>query len=667
MRLFLCEKPSQGRDIAGVLGATKREDGFLSGSGMAVTWGIGHLLETAPPDAYDAELKSWRLESLPILPDDWRMVVKAQTAAQFKVVKALLGKADEVVIATDADREGEMIARELMDFCGYRGKVSRLWLSALNEASIKKALASLKDGKETFPLYHSALGRSRADWLIGMNLSRLFTLLGRQAGYEGVLSVGRVQTPTLKLVVDRERTIQGFVPKPYWTLKILLNSDGVSFGATWEAPEESADDQGRCVNEAAAKFALAKITAVGTAIVQSVETKRVKVPPPLPFELSQLQSVCSASLGLGAQKTLEIAQSLYEKHKATSYPRTDCSYLPESMLADVPKVLDAIVKTEPAMKGVVQELDLSLKSRAWNEAKVAEAAHHGIIPTNEAADISAMTREEALVYNMIRFRYLAQFRPPHEYDQTNIVLDCGGQRLHAAGRKVMVQGWKSMVSDDEESEDSQALPLLVQDARCAISSAEVVAKTTTPPPYFTEGTLITAMKNVAKLVADERLKAKLKETTGIGTNATRASIIQGLIDRGFIVKKKSALTASDAARTLIDAVPEAVSSPGTTAIWEQALDLVEKGQLTLDDFLDRQKKWIRQMVEKYQGATLNIKGIKVSPAPACPECGAPMKKRKGQKSEFWGCSKYPDCRGMQWIDNGKKKARKATKRVKKSS
>ncbi|MEI7253030.1 DNA topoisomerase, partial [Pectobacterium versatile] len=282
MKLFLCEKPSQGKDIGRVLGATQRGKGCLTGAGITITWCIGHLVEAAPPDAYGEHYKHWSIEQLPIIPERWRVDVKSKTASQFNVVKDLLSKATELVIATDADREGELIAREIIELCGYRGPIQRLWLSALNDASIRKGLATLRPSSETLPMYFSALARSRADWLIGMNLSRLFTVMGRQAGYDGVLSVGRVQTPTLKLVVDRDREIACFVSVPFWAVETALSSAGQSFIAAWLAPDTATDDVGRCLQEPIARQAMERMRSAGSAQITSVETERMREGPPLP-------------------------------------------------------------------------------------------------------------------------------------------------------------------------------------------------------------------------------------------------------------------------------------------------------------------------------------------------------------------------------------------------
>ncbi|QNN79081.1 DNA topoisomerase III [Pseudoxanthomonas mexicana] len=661
MRLFLCEKPSQGKDIGRILGATQRGEGCLNGSGVTVTWCIGHLVEAAAPEVYDAALKRWSLEQLPIIPQQWRVEVKPKTATQFKVVKALLAKATQLVIATDADREGELIAREIIDLCGYRGPIERLWLSALNDASIRTALAKLRPSAETLPMYYSALARSRADWLVGMNLSRLFTVLGRQAGYDGVLSVGRVQTPTLKLVVDRDREIAAFVSVPYWAIDVSLSAGGQTFTAQWVAPDASTDDAGRClrqpVAQQAAQQAAQQIRAAGSAQVVSVETERVREGPPLLFDLGTLQEVCSKQLGLDVQETLEIAQALYETHKATTYPRSDSGYLPESMFAEVPTVLDSLLKTDPTLAQIMGQLDRTQRSRAWNDGKV--TAHHGIIPTLEPANLSAMSEKERALYRLIRAHYLAQFLPHHEFDRTVADLSCGQQKLVATGKQVVARGWRLVLAESEREgsadEDgdapvrTQVLPSLRDGMACQVAGADIKALKTMPPKPYTQGELVKAMKGVARFVTDPRLKQKLKDTTGIGTEATRANIISGLIARGYIVKKGRSIRASDAAFTLIDAVPAAIADPGTTAVWEQALDMIEGGQLTLDVFIGKQAAWISQLIAQYGSTSLSIK---VPQGPACPQCGAPTRQRTGKSGPFWSCSRYPDCKGTLPVATG---------------
>ncbi|RTS56772.1 DNA topoisomerase III [Pseudomonas aeruginosa] len=653
MRLFLCEKPSQGKDIGRILGATQRGEGCLNGSGVTITWCIGHLVEAAAPEVYDAALKRWSLEQLPIIPQQWKVEVKPKTATQFKVVKALLAKATHLVIATDADREGELIAREIIDLCGYRGPIERLWLSALNDASIRTALAKLRASAETLPMYYSALARLRADWLVGMNLSRLFTVLGRQAGYDGVLSVGRVQTPTLKLVVDRDREITAFVSLPYWAIDVSLSVGGQSFTAQWVAPDACTDDAGRCLQQPVAQHAAQQIRAAGSAQVASVETERVREGPPLLFDLGTLQEVCSKQLGLDVQETLEIAQALYETHKATTYPRSDSGYLPESMFAEVPTVLDSLLKTDSTLGPIMSQLDRSQRSRAWNDGKV--TAHHGIIPTLEPANLSAMSEKELAVYRLIRAHYLAQFLPHHEFDRTVAEFACGQQTLVATGKQVIVKGWRLVLAEPQADEDgddtarSQVLPPLREGLACQVAEVEIKALKTMPPKPYTQGELVKAMKDVARFVTDPRLKQKLKDTTGIGTEATRANIISVLISRGYIVKKGRSIRASDAAFTLIDAVPAAIADPGTTAVWEQALDMIEAGQLTLDVFLSKQAAWISQLIAQYGSLSLSIK---LPHGPACPQCGAPTRQRTGKSGPFWSCSRYPDCKGTLPVESG---------------
>lgn len=650
MRLFLCEKPSQGRDIARILGAGQRGNGCYTGQNLVVTWCIGHLIEAATPDAYGAQYKRWSIEDLPIIPPSWRVQIKASSAAQFKVVQKLITGASEVVIATDADREGEMIAREVLDLCGYRGPVQRLWLSALNDASIRKALSALRPGNDTLPLYHAALARSRADWLVGMNLSRLFTVLGRQAGYNGVLSVGRVQTPTLQLVVHRDREIAKFVPVPFWAIDVKLSASGQSFVAQWMAPEGTTDGAGRCLQQHVAQTAASALRTTRTATVLSVDIQHVREAPPLPFDLGTLQIVCSRRLGLDVQETLNVAQSLYENHKATTYPRSDCGYLPESMLAEVPTILNALVTADPTLRPLIDTLDRTQRSRAWNDRQI--TAHHGIIPTLEPPNLAAMSDRERAVYALIRAHYLAQFLPHYEYDRTTAHLSCADHRLQARGQQITALGWRIALSRSDREADGeddplhgQVLPAIVGGALCDVGGVELKALKTVPPKPYTQGELIQAMKGIARLVSDPRLKQKLKDTTGIGTEATRAGIIEGLIGRGFLLKQgRRAIRASATAFTLMDAIPAAIADPGTTALWEQSLDSIAARQMTLDDFIGRQSSWVSQLIQQYAHATL---ALQLPQGPPCPRCAAPTRQRSGKQGAFWSCSRYPHCKGTQ--------------------
>ncbi|WP_313446612.1 DNA topoisomerase 3, partial [Pseudomonas sp.] len=473
-------------------------------------------------------------------------------------------------------------------------------------------------GQETFNLYHSALGRSRADWLIGMNMSRLFTLLGRQSGYQGVLPVGRVQTPTLRLVVDRDRSIADFVPVPFWAIDVQLEHAEQGFNAQWRAPEDACDDQGRCLNQALAQQAASDIGNAGRARVLEVATERVREAAPLPFDLGTLQELCSKKFGLGAQETLDIAQALYETHKLITYPRSDCGYLPLSQHGEAPAIISALQRADATLTPLQAHLQPQRRSRAWNDAKV--SAHHGIIPTAAASDPSRLPAKHKAVYTLIRARYLAQFLPHHEYDRTQAEFDCAGHALRAVGKQIVEPGWRRALPEalapakGREAPPAQVLPALHEGQDCTVQGLQLKDLWTQPPKPFTEGDLIKAMKNVAKLVDDPRLKQKLKETTGIGTEATRASIIQGLLDRGYLVKHGKALAATPAAFSLIDAVPRAIADPGTTAIWEQALDMVQRGEMSLEEFVARQSAWMGKLVERCSGMRMTITGPAVAKA-----------------------------------------------------
>jgi DNA topoisomerase-3 len=432
----------------------------------------------------------------------------------------------------------------------------------------------------------------------------------------------------LRLVVDRDRSIADFVPVAYWAIDVDLRHPSMTFTAQWRATEDACDDQGRCLNPQLARDAADAMTNAASARLIKLRTERMREVAPLPFDLGTLQEICSKKLGLGAQETLDIAQSLYETHKVITYPRSDCGYLPLSQHSEAPKILAALSRADAAVNELMPHIDPQRRSRAWNDAKV--SAHHGIIPTGAGKDVGQLTGKHRAVYSLIRARYLAQFLPNHEYDRTQADFDCAGQALRAVGKVVIEPGWKRALPEalapakGREAPTPQALPTLVQGQDYAVAKVNLKDLWTQPPKPFTEGDLIKAMKNVAKLVEDPLLKQKLKDTTGIGTEATRAGIIQGLLDRGYLVKNGKALSATPAAFSLIDAVPRAIADPGTTAIWEQALDMVQSGEMSLEEFVAKQAAWMSKQVARCNGMRMTITG----PASPPGRGAAPWKKKR---------------------------------------
>ncbi|PUO38480.1 DNA topoisomerase III [Salmonella enterica] len=661
MRLFLCEKPSQARDIAKVIGAGQRGDGFLSGPGVTVTWARGHLLEQAEPEAYGEQYgKPWRLDVLPFVPQQWKLEVKKDGRAQFSVINRLLKQVDEVVIATDADREGEVIARELLEYCRFQGRVFRLWLSALDDASIRSALANIWPSEKTEALYRAGVGRGRADWVTGMNLTRLYTLKAREAGISGVMSVGRVQTPTLAIVVRRDLEIENFIPKPYSDVIATLISDNIAFPVKWVAAAQYCDEEGRCIQAGIAAQVVELCRQTASATVIDCQTKRQKKSAPLAFSLGSLQQACSEKFGMSAQQVLDIAQSLYETHKLTTYPRADCGYLPVSMRDEVRAVLAALMQSDPSLKShpALAQLDISLVSRIWNDKKI--TAHHGIIPTKQAGDLSRLSTDERNVYQLIRQHYLAQFLPQMEVDATEATFNISGQLFRTTGNVVVVAGWKALFTEpsrtaqipadgNEDKEGVSRLPPLQAGQTCRVQGAEEKRLQTKPPVPYNDGTLIAAMTNAASFVTDAALKKVLKENAGIGTEATRAGIIDTLVKRGFLVRDKKVLRSTPTGRDLVSALPSALTSPGLTALWEQLLDEVAAGRVSLEDFMAKQNAWVVQLVS--QGKSQQL-AMQVPPGPPCPVCGGRTAQRQGKNGVFFGCVNYPACRGIAGSGGG---------------
>jgi len=646
--LYLCEKPSQAKDIANVLGANQRNDGYFEGGNNLVTWCFGHLLEMASPEDYNSAFKKWRIDDLPIIPDQWVWNVRKDAKKQFVIIKSLFSKVSTIVIATDADREGEAIAREVMDKGGWHGDVKRLWLSALDESSIQKALDNMLPGAETLPMYHAAVARSKADWLVGMSYSRLYTLLAQSSGVDGVMSVGRVQTPTLNLVVERDRLIESFKPQPYFNVVAQCSKDNICLPGKWRPAEGLCDSEGRCINQAKAESVAAKCLNQEAKVV-SCETKKIEEMAPLPYKLSALQKHASQLFGMGAQEVLDTVQSLYEKHKATTYPRTNCAYLPVSQYSDAIEIIRSL-GNQGHYRELAKNADTTIKSKCWNDNKI--SAHHAIIPTSVTVDTAKFSKKEALIYNLICRRYLMQFYPAHEFDQTRIELKSCHFMFVANNRVKRLLGWKAVEQNSTENnadnKTDTAMPMISKGDLLLVSTANIEHKKTKPPAYFTEGTLIDAMENIGNQVTDPDFKKLLKETSGIGEEATRAGIIVTLLKRNFIKNQgKKHLVSSANARALIDALPDPIKSPLMTAIWEQALDEIAQGKRDAGKFVDDQVRTVTLLVE-HAKKSIPDSFVKVSESTTkydCPECDQPLFRRKSTNGSgfFWGCSSYPEC------------------------
>lgn len=581
-RLFIAEKPSLGRAIAAALpGPKKNEQGFIRcGSGDVVTWCIGHLLEQVEPDAYDERYKKWNLADLPIVPEQWQLRPRKSASKQLTVVRKLLKESSQIIHAGDPDREGQLLVDEVLDYCkvskSKKDATQRLLISDLNLPAVKRALNQMRSNRDFIPLSISALARSRADWLYGMNMSRAYTLLGQKAGYQGVLSVGRVQTPVLGLVVRRDEEIENFIPRDYFTLHALIPSQDGShpfdIRARWkpsEACKPWQDEEGRVLNRKLVENVAQRIANQPAKVVES-EQKQTKQSAPLPYSLSALQIDAAKRFGMSAQQVLDTCQSLYEKHKLITYPRSDCRYLPLEHYGQASSVCDAVANNAKELGEAVKGANLSLKSKAWNDKKV--DAHHAIIPTPKKASHNALSANEMKIYQQIARQYLMQFYPAAVYAEAKLVFDIVGGTFIAKGRQLVSVGWKELLGKvDDEDSGVDTVPALPEGSVLTCREGEIKDRQTEPPKHFTEATLLQAMTGIARFVADKELKKILKETDGLGTEATRAGILDTLFKRQLLQRQGKSILSTPAGRGLIHALPSDSTFPDMTANWEHQL------------------------------------------------------------------------------------------------
>ena len=649
MRLFIAEKPSLGRAIADGLGNGRKDNGCIRCGNDIVTWCFGHLLEPCYPEDYKPEYASWRREHLPIIPQTWKSKSKPKAAAQLKIIGKLLKEAKSVVNAGDPDREGQLLVDEVLEHFSYKGPVSRIWLASLDDCSVKKALKGITDNAKHASLRDAARARQQADWLIGMNATRAMTIMGRETGLDSkVLSVGRVQTPTLALVVARDREIASFVSSDYFLLRAYLApSTGGEFTAMFVPGEaqDGLDSSGRLTDAAIANALAENAKGTDGVITESVRENKNKAAP-LPHCLSSLQKEASAKLSMSAKLVLDTAQSLYEK-KLTTYPRSDCRYLPEEQF-DAAKMILANLSLVVGLESIAFKADAKLKSAAWDTKKI--TAHHAIIPTGEMP--GSLTNTEYALYDLIATAYCLQFYPPMRYEAQKIVLSIGDTRWEARGRRILEAGWTAVYSDNDDSgeqanEQEQALPTVEQGDRVHCRDVRTLKKKTSPPSRFTEGTLIEAMANVHGFVADAAAKSVLRENEGIGTEATRAGVLETLKQRQYLIAEKKAIVSTKLGQDIIDLTPVTLKDPVTTASWESRLEAIAQGKETLAGFMAEQTKILPELLAP-------ILGNGVQSAHVCPDCGAPVYRRKGKKPEtwFWACSGYPACKTTMPDDNG---------------
>ncbi|WP_394130102.1 DNA topoisomerase III [Shewanella maritima] len=619
MKLYIAEKPSLGRAIADVLPKPlKKAEGFITAAnGDCVSWCIGHLLEQAEPDSYDAKYKSWRLEDLPIVPEKWQLKPKPKTRSQLTVLRKLVKQANQLVNAGDPDREGQLLVDEVIAHLGVKGQklqsVERLLISDLNASAVKRALGQLRSNRDFVPLATSALARSRADWLYGMNMTRAYTIQGKKVGYQGVLSVGRVQTPLLGLIVRRDEQIANFVPKPFYqVLAHLTTNTNEAFTAKWqpsEACQPYMDEEGCVIAKGLAQNVVTRIEDK-PATITGLEKKTKRQSPPLLYSLSALQIDAAKRFGFNAKQVLDICQSLYEKYKLITYPRSDSRYLPKDQQALAPSVLNAINSNDASLTSGKDSPDLSIRSKAWNDSKV--DAHHAIVPTEKKMDLTKLPSNEAKLYSHIARQYLAQFYPPYVYDETQVSVTVEGGVFTTKAKVEKSLGWKQLFNSHKSSQDkrkpesthqsqlqsptqgqpndddeniSHHLPQLSLGQSLHCVKGELLEKMTQAPKHFTDASLLTAMTGISRFVSDPKIKQTLKETDGLGTEATRAGIIELLFKRGYLQRQGKSIIATPVGMALINSLPESATTPDMTALWEQSLDAISQKAQSYKSFM----------------------------------------------------------------------------------
>ncbi|WP_417517507.1 DNA topoisomerase 3 [Marinobacter sp.] len=661
MLLYIAEKPSLGRAIAAALpGPYQKGQGWIRcGTGAeaaTVSWCIGHLLEPAEPASYNPAWKTWRQHDLPMFPDKWQVTPKDSVRQQLKALESLIRQADTIVHAGDPDREGQLLVDEVIRYFGTGARVQRILINDLTPAAVAKAIRHPRSNQEFLRLSHSALARQRADWLYGINLTRFYTLNYQQQGQKGVYSVGRVQTPVLGLVVERDNTIEGFEPRPYFRIEARFRAqeeeaDQQPFTARWlpdDQFQDHLDEENRLLDRATAEQIATSIHSRPGSILESRFRDRPEAPP-LPLSLSALQIEAGRLFRMGAKDVLDTAQNLYERHQLITYPRSDCRYLPEGHYAQREQVTGAIGRVLPDLGDACEKADFSRRTAAWNDKKV--DAHHAIIPTSRTAPNGKLSDAEQKIYGLVSRYYLMQFSADAIHREGRLTLRVAEHRFRATETAVLEPGWKALelkLRDNQKETEKPPLPRLDKGEPVFCEDSTVNERKTQPPQYFTDATLLSAMTNIARFVTDPELRKTLRETDGLGTEATRANIIDTLFKRDYLYRDSRHIRSTSKGKALIGALPESVSKPDRTAIWEATLESIRRGEGDPRKFLQTLKAEIRGFISPSADAPGAAPQTR---APNCPKCRAPMTERDGKFGRFFACTRYPDCRGTRPVED----------------
>lgn len=622
--IVLAEKPSVARDIARVLGCEQKGNGYLEGKQYIVTWALGHLVTHAQPEQYNNDFKEWKMDTLPIIPKPFKLVPIKQSMKQFNAVKSQLQRGDvnEVIIATDAGREGELVARWILEKTNTRKPVKRLWISSVTDKAIKDGFNNLKDGRAYENLYAAAVARAEADWVVGINATRALTVK-----YNAQLSTGRVQTPTLAMIAEREKQIRNFQPKPYYGMQAI--TDQATF--TWTDGNSTQSFDKEKIDKLFSKL---ENTHEGTVTDIKITPKRQPAPPL--FDLTELQKEAYKRYSWSAKETLNTLQNLYERYKIVTYPRTDSKHLTSDMRDTLIDRVKAVqVGPYRSLSTIVLKNPIAPQKGVIDDSKVSD--HHAIIPTEETPPLHDLSDKEHKLYDMIVKRFLAVFYPQYEFDQTTVKLTAGGETFQAKGNTVRNEGWKRIYKDEDDSNDT-TLPAFEKGQTLKLKGIALTDGKTKPPAFFNEGTLLGAMENPAQFMSGETKEViqTLGEAGGLGTVATRADVIDKLFNTFLIEKKGKDLTITSKGRQLLELVPEDLKSPKLTADWEQQLTKIAKGQIKKEQFITEMIAFAEKSVSDIKKSDKKFKHDNIT-GKMCPDCGKPLLEVNGKRGKMNVC------------------------------